>query len=266
MKREESHIDKKFRELRGKKEKAFIAFITAGYPSLRITEKLVLGFEKAGVDAVELGVPFSDPMADGAVIQHSSFEALKNNTRLIDILDSVKRLRRKTSLPLLLMTYYNPIFALGEERFIKSAVASGVDGVIVPDLPPDEGKGFILKADKAGLDNICFVSPTTPLKRLRLILKSAKGFIYYVSLTGVTGARRSLPEDLKRNIARVKRHTSIPVCVGFGVSNRAQVKELSAYADGVIIGSAIVSRIKENINSPYLVKRVVNFVRGLKSR
>jgi len=261
-----NRIDKKFKELKERKQKALVVFITAGYPDLKITERLVIGFEKAGVDMVELGVPFSDPMADGPVIQHASCQSLKKNTRLIDIINLVKRLRRKVKIPVLLMTYYNTVFTLGDKKFIEKSKGSGVDGVIIPDLPADEGKEFSLNAARAGLHNICFVSPTTSLKRLKLILKPAKGFVYYVSLTGVTGIRKSLPAATKNNVAMIKRVTSLPVCVGFGVSGRAQVKKLADFSDGVIIGSAIVAKIKDNIGNPYLVERVVRFVRGLKQR
>ncbi|MBN2831273.1 MAG: tryptophan synthase subunit alpha [Candidatus Omnitrophica bacterium] len=259
-----NRIDGCFKELKKKKQKALVIFITAGYPSLKVTEKLVLEFEKAGVDIIELGVPFSDPMADGPVIQFSSFEALKNNTRLTDIINLVGRLRRKVNIPLLLMTYYNPVFSFGEDRFIKEAIVKGVDGVIIPDLPPDEGKDFVHKAQRAGLYSICFIAPTTSLKRMKIILKLAKGFIYYVSLTGVTGARKSLSYDLKENVTKIKKYTQVPVCVGFGVSCREQVKQVSKFSDGVIVGSAIINKIKENIKNPYLIKEAVNFVRGLK--
>lgn len=264
MSRRVNRIDSKFKELKEKKQKALIAFITAGYPDLKVTEKLVIEFEKAGVDIVELGVPFSDPMADGPEIQNASEEALKNNIRLIDIINLVGRLRRNVSIPILLMTYYNPVFAFKQEKFIKDALKKGVDGVIIPDLPLDEGRDFIRKAERAGICNICFIAPTTSLKRMKMILKLAKGFIYYVSLTGVTGARMALPDDLKENVIKIKRHTQIPVCVGFGVSSRAQVKRIAGFTDGVIVGSAIVSKIRENINSPYLIKRVADFVRSLK--
>lgn len=261
-----NRIEKKFKELRKSNQKAFIAFVTAGYPSLSITEKLVKEFERSGVDIIELGVPFSDPMADGPIIQEASCEALKKNIRLIDILSSVKKLRKSVNIPIILMTYYNPIFALGDDKFIKIAVDSGVDGVIVPDLPADEGKDFIRKANKSGLNNICLISPTTSPKRVKLISVLARGFIYYVSLAGVTGIRKSLASNLKQNIKTIKRYTDKPVCVGFGVSSRKQVKDIGEIADGVIVGSAIVAKIKENINSPSLVKRVSGFVKGLNGR
>jgi tryptophan synthase alpha chain len=258
-----NRIDLKFKELRGRKQKAFIVFITAGYPDLKVTEELILRFAGAGVDIIELGVPFTDPMADGPVIQHASCQALKNNTRLLDILNLVKKVRNKVSIPITLMTYYNPIFSFGQDKFIKDSLSAGVDGIIIPDLPVDEGKEFILRANRAGLYNICFISPTTSLQRMKFILKFAKGFIYYVSLTGVTGMRRDLPKDVKANISRIKKYTALPVCAGFGISNRLQAKELAAFSDGVIIGSAIVAKIKENIKSRHLVRKITSFVGGL---
>jgi len=260
-----NRIDSKFKELKEKKEKALVAFITAGYPNLGITEKLVLGFEKAGVDIIELGVPFSDPMADGPVIQHASQEALKKNIRLVDIINLAGRLRRSVNIPILLMTYYNPVFSFGEKRFIKAALKNGIDGVIIPDLPPDEGKDFIRRIKSAGLHNISFISPTTSLRRMKMILGLSGGFIYYVSLTGVTGVRRALAKGLKENVARIRRYTQVPVCVGFGISSRNQVERIASFADGVILGSAIVAKIKENVNSPDLVSRVVKFVKSLKN-
>ena len=258
-----NRIDKKFKELKREHKKAFIAFITAGYPNLSTTEKLVYEFADSGVDIVELGVPFSDPLADGPVIQESSYEALKKNTHLIDILKLVRKTRQKIDMPICLMTYYNPIFCFGDQRFVNEAIKCGVDGVIIPDLPPDEGKDFIRLANKAGLHVICFVAPTTSKERLKFITQVARGFIYYVSLTGVTGARQQLPADLIGNLKMVKRSTKKPVCVGFGVSTAAQVKEVSKVADGVIVGSAIVKKIKENIGKPDLVIKVKKFVESL---
>jgi tryptophan synthase alpha chain len=260
-----NRIDKKFKELKKNNKKAFIVFITAGYPDLSTTEKLIREFSRIGVDIVELGVPFSDPMADGPVIQESSFEALKKKTHLIDILRLARKVRKTIDTPICLMTYYNPIFVFGEEKFVRQAVASGVDGVIVPDLPPEEGRSLIALANKYKLDNICFVAPTTSPKRLEYIVKVARGFIYYVSLTGVTGARKAIPEDLIKNLKVIKRATSKPVCVGFGVSTGAQVKGILKIADGVIVGSAIVKKIKENIGKHDLVKRVSRFVSQLKA-
>jgi len=255
-----NRIDKKFIELKKKGKKAFIAFITAGYPNLAVTSRLVLELEKRGVDIIELGVPFSDPLADGPVIQEASIYSLKKKTNLIKILNLVKNLRKHTNLPICLMSYYNPIFCLGDKNFVNKAVAAGVDGVIIPDLPPEEAKEFILYANKKGLANICFLAPTSSEARIKSISKIAKGFIYYVSLTGVTGSRNSLAADLKSNLAKIKKVARIPVCAGFGISDADQLKQVQKICDGGIVGSAIVNKIRENITRGDLVKRVGNFV------
>jgi tryptophan synthase alpha chain len=259
-----NRIEKKFIDLRKKHKKAFIAFITAGYPNLSTTEKLIVEFDRLGVDVLELGVPFSDPMADGPIIQEASQESLKKGTQLVNIINLVKKARKSVNIPICLMSYYNPIFCFGEERFVKKAIEAGVDGVIVPDLPPEEGKSLIKFANKQKLDVICFIAPTTSKKRIRYIVGIAKGFIYYVSLTGVTGLRKSLPDDIKNNLKTIKSLTKKPVCVGFGISNRMQAEELYKFSDGVIVGSAIVKKIMENIGKPDLVKEVSSFVRSLK--
>lgn len=260
-----NRIEAKFKELGRLKRKAFVAFITAGYPSLSVTEKLVLEFDKVGVDILELGVPFSDPLADGPIIQEASQQALKKKTHLIDILNLVRKLRRRTDIPICLMTYYNPVFCFGEKAFIKKAVACGVDGVIIPDLTPEEGKLFIRSARRQGLDVICFVSPTTSSKRMKYIAGLTRGFIYYVSLTGVTGPRQRLPADLLNNLKALKEITRKPVCVGFGVSANSQVKQIYRISDGAIVGSAIIDKIKENIARSDLVSRVGSFVSRLKN-
>jgi len=259
-----NRIEKKFKELRNIKKKAFIAFITAGYPNLSVTEKLVLEFSRLGVDIVELGVPFSDPLADGPVIQEASTVALKRNTHLNEILKLVVKLRRKTAIPICLMTYYNPVYCFGEKAFCRKANLAGVDGVIIPDLPPEEGKFLMECARKEKIDVISFIAPTTSVKRMKYISKVATGFIYYVSLTGVTGVRAKLPQGLIKNLRLVKRYARKPVCVGFGVSNRSQASGVLSVADGVIVGSAIVRKIKENISRKDLVEKVVNFVAKLK--
>ena len=260
-----NRIEKRFKELKRNKKKAFIAFITAGYPDLNTTGRLIKEFSRIKVDIVELGVPFSDPMADGPIIQEASQHALKKNVHLVDILNLVKKVRADTEIPICLMTYYNPIFCFGEKRFVMKARESGVDGVIIPDLPPEEGTSLIRLANKHNLDVICFISPTTSPKRIKYISAIAKGFIYYVSLTGVTGPRQVLPSDLKGQLKTIKKATKKPVCVGFGVSASRQVEQIFKIADGVIVGSAIVKKIKENIGKPALVKRVGNFVSRLKN-
>lgn len=255
-----NRIDEKFRQLRKKGKKAFIAFITCGYPDLSTTEKLVVELEAQGVDILELGVPFSDPLADGAVIQEASLRALEKKAYLPAILKMVKKLRRRVSMPIALMTYYNPIFCFGEKKFVDAALKSGVDGVIIPDLPPEEARPFLGYAKARGLANICFLAPTSSEARVKLISKVSQGFIYYVCLIGVTGARKNLPADLRENISRIKKYTAKPVCVGFGISTAGQVRSVKRLCDGAIVGSAIIKQIRKYLKDKNLVKRVGNFV------
>ena len=258
-----NRIDLTFKRLRQQKRKAFIAFITAGDPNLKATHDLVLALEKAGADIIELGVPFSDPMADGSTIQASSMRALAKGTSLNKVLNLVKQLRLKTQVPLCLMTYYNIIFTHGEERFVKDAIACGVDGIIIPDLPVSEAAGLRKQASKAGLATIFFIAPTTSNERIKPIASASSGFIYYVSLTGVTGAREALPASVGADIRRIKKLTNKPVCVGFGISNKPQVKAMSKLADGVIVGSAIVKEIQKHSKDKNLAAHVAGFVKSL---
>ena len=258
-----NRIDKKFKELKKQGKKAFIAFLTCGYPNIATTEKLVLGLDKSGVSLIELGVPFSDPIADGPIIQESSNKALKNHITLNDVLNLVKRLRRKTELPLCAMTYYNPVFSFGEENFIRKAKDAGLDGLIIPDLPPEEAGSLFKICRRHGVHLILFLAPTTSKERVKSIARKARGFIYYVSLTGVTGARKFLAADLLTNLRHIKRMTKVPVCAGFGISRSEHIKEVFKVADGVIVGSAIIEKIKQNIGRRDLVIKVSRFVRGL---
>ena len=259
-----NRIDKKFKRLKKENAKAFIAYITAGYPSLRFTEKLVEGFDKCGVDVVELGVPFSDPMADGPTIQYSSSEALKNGINISKILKMVRRLRNKgIKVPLVLMTYYNPVHRYGVKRFTVDSNESGADGAIVPDLPFEEARDLSASAAQAGFDIIYLAAPTSTRKRLANIAKRSKGFIYYVSVTGITGARRALPKDIKSHIGALKKITDKPICVGFGVSNKKQAADMARIADGVIVGSAVIKKIKDSINKKDSIGSVVMFVKNL---
>lgn len=258
-----NRLDKKFQQLRKQKKSAFIAFITAGDPSLAVTEKLVLAFETAGVDIVELGVPFSDPLADGPTIQAASQRALAKGITLKKIFGLVKRLRQKTDLPICLMTYYNPVFHFGEGRFIKMAAACGVDGLIIPDLPPEEAANLIREARRVKVATVFFLAPTTDKSRIPIVNKAATGFIYYVSVAGVTGARTALPKSLLTDLKQVKRKVTKPLCVGFGVSSPSQVKQISRIADGVIVGSAIIKEIVKNAGRRDLVYKVAQFVRRL---
>lgn len=259
-----NRIENKFKALKRQNRKAFIVFITAGYPSLKATRKLIIEFARVGADIIELGVPFSDPLADGPIIQEASQEALEKHTNLAGILDLVKGVRRETDIPICLMTYYNPVFRFGEDDFLKKARSSGVDGVIIPDLPPEEGLAFARQAAGFGIDVIFFLSPTSTAERIRLVSRSSRGFIYYVSLTGVTGPRRELASGIRHNLQMIKKQTQKPVCVGFGVSNPQQVEQVSRIADGVIVGSAVIGKIRENLGRPDMVRRAGEFVCRLK--
>ncbi|NQT91018.1 MAG: tryptophan synthase subunit alpha [Candidatus Omnitrophica bacterium] len=259
-----NRIDKRFKELKRQKRKAFIAYICAGDPDLATTRQLVLGLEKAGVDIVELGVPFSDPLADGPTIQQASQRALKNNVNLPKIFSMIKGLRQETQIPLVLMTYYNPVYHYGVKRFVKDAKAAGADGVIVPDLVPEEAGELTAACTRHGFDPIFLAAPTSTTERIKLISRASKGFIYYVSLTGVTGARKKLPAHITDHIRKIKRITKKPVCIGFGISTPAQVRQLSSFCDGVIVGSAIVNKAKACLpNKSAIPARVEAFVKGL---
>lgn len=258
-----NRIDKKFWELKRRGRKALIAFLTAGDFGLANTKKLVLEFASRGVDIIELGVPFSDPVADGPTIQLSSERALKRGTKLKDIIAAVKDIRKKAEVPIVLMGYYNPILKYGVNRFVSDCSASGVDGVIIPDLPPEESAELIVPSRKKDFATIFLLSPTSTLKRIKLVSGRSKGFIYYVSLTGITGARPSLPAELSQRVKLIKRHSKLPVCVGFGVSSPRQVKQVCREADGVIVGSAIVKEIEKNSGRKQFVRNVGRYVQKL---
>lgn len=255
-----NRIDEKFMALRHAHKKAFIAFITAGDPDLSKTEDLVIALEKAGADIVELGVPFSDPLADGPTIQDASYRSLQRGTTLRKILAAVKRIRQHSDIPIALMTYYNPVFHFGEAAFVRQAKAAGVDGVIIPDLPLEEAGDLRCAAVKAGLATVFFAAPTTTPDRLGPVVRAATGFIYYVSVAGVTGALRAVPAEIAVKVHRIKALTDKPVCVGFGVSTPAQARAIARVADGVIVGSAIVKEIRKHEGRKDLVPRVAAFV------
>jgi tryptophan synthase alpha chain len=222
------------------KRKALITYVTAGDPSLTVTEKLVYDLEQAGADIIELGIPFSDPLADGPVIQASHQRALKRNTALADVFKLVARARKKTSIPICFMLAYNLIVKYGEEKFYQDCEKFGVDGVVVPDLPPEESRG----------DRIAFVAPTSTESRIKLAVEKAAGFIYLISVAGITGKREALTADLEPVVEKIRQYTRLPIAIGFGISNPAQAAAMAKVADGVIVGSAIVDLIaRKKINS-----------------
>jgi tryptophan synthase alpha chain len=241
-----NRIDRKFRELKRRKKKALILYMTAGDPGLRRNAELITAFEKEGVDLIELGVPFSDPLADGVVIQGASQRALKRGTTLKKILGLVAGVRKRSEVPILLMSYLNPILNFGIDRFAAAARKAGVDGLIVPDLPPEEGKEVSAAMRKRGIHLVYLLAPTSGAARQKRVADASRGFIYYVSLTGVTGARHSLPGELARNLRSVRKRSRLPVCAGFGISTPEQAAAVARAADGVIIGSAIVRALAQS--------------------
>jgi tryptophan synthase alpha chain len=258
-----NRIEEKFKKLGKEKQKAFIAFITCGDPNLATTERLAREFDRLGVDILELGVPFSDPLADGPTIQAASQRALKNKVNLLDVLQLVKRVRYRTELPIALLSYYNIIYHFGIRKFVTQAKHAGVDGVIVPDLPVDEAKELIEVAKRYEFATIFLLAPTSDRKRIDQVAAHATGFIYYVSLTGTTGARKELPQQLSKQVQMIKKVTSKPICVGFGISTPRQISQIARVADGIIVGSAIINVIEKNLNRQDLISKVMQLVRRL---
>ncbi len=257
-------ISKKFEELRAKNEKALIVYVTAGDPSLEVTKKLILKMEKSGVDILEIGVPFSDPTADGPVIQAASQRALKTGTTLAGVLAMVADIRKTSQIPIVLFGYYNPIFAYGVEKFARTASEAGVDGILVVDLPPEEAPELRIHTDAAGIDFISLVAPTSGKNRLQTILKKAAGFLYYISITGVTGTATPKIEDIAREVGNIRKFTKMPIAVGFGISNAIQAKEIGTVADGIVIGSAVVKLIDQNRDNEDLLNVVAGYTREIK--
>ncbi len=256
-----NRIDRTFRQLRQKGKAAFIGYLTAGDPHLLATRKLVEELSATGCDIVELGVPFTDPLADGVVNQRAAQRALASGTTLAKILRCVSQIRKRTQIPLILFSYFNPIHKMGIERFSRRAVAAGLDGVLILDLPLEEGADVRKVLKKHGIKMILLIAPTSSDKRIASIGKKADGFIYCVSRTGVTGVQSSILKDVRVLVQRIKRRSKVPVVVGFGVSKAQQVREIARMADGVVVGSAIVAQIERHARNP--APSVARFVKGL---
>jgi tryptophan synthase alpha chain len=257
-------IERKFRELKEKKEKSLVVYLTAGDPDLETTRRLILTLEEAGVDIIEIGVPFSDPTADGPVIQAASQRALRRGVTLSGILDMIESLREVSDIPIVLFGYYNPIFSYGNERFAASAKRAGVDGILVVDLPPEESHELRQYTDMAGLDFISLIAPTTTDVRIAQIANSATGFLYYISITGVTGTAKPLIQDIKVDVERIRKVSALPLVIGFGISTPAQAAEIASCADGVVVGSALVRLIGENGGKGDLIQIASSFVKDIK--
>lgn len=249
MGRGKGRIDTCFAALREKGEKALIPFLTAGDPDLETTEALVLAMADAGADIIELGVPFSDPSAEGPTIQRSSVRALAAGTNLRSILQLVDRLRARVDQPMVLMGYANPIHAMGAEAFAKAASEVGVDGIIIPDLTPEDGAPYLDPIRAMGIDVILLAAPTTRRGRLEMLVRETQGFLYYVSLQGVTGARAVVGRGVEEKVRLAQSLGDVPVCVGYGVATPDHAEKIGAYADGIVVGSAIVDRIESAVSN-----------------
>ena len=259
-----SRIEEKFTKLRKERSKALIAYLTAGDPDLETTREIILGLDRAGVDILEIGVPFSDPTADGPIIQAASHRALEGGATLSGILDMIEAVRAVSEIPIVLFGYYNPILSYGNEPFARRAREVGVDGLLVVDLPPEEAGELRRHTDRAGIDFISLIAPTTTDERIRKIAQGASGFLYYISITGVTGTARPQVADIKRDVERIRVVTTLPVAVGFGISTPEQAREIAPHADGIVIGSAFVRLIGEGSGANNRVNIVAGYARDIK--
>jgi tryptophan synthase alpha chain len=258
-----NRIVEKFARLKKSGQKGFIVYIGAGDPNLAATRELALAFDKAGVDILELGVPFSDPLADGLVNQLAAQRGLESGTTPPKVLATVAAIRHDSQIPIVLYIYFNLIHRRGLEQFIKDAAKAGVDGLLALDLPPEESNNYETLMHKAGLCHIYLVAPTTPEDRIEFIVKRGSGFIYYVSREGVTGMQKRVASNLAQQVAKIHAHTKLPIAVGFGISTPEQARTVASVADAVVVGSAVVNQIAEHGKSKDLVKRTSAFVKSL---
>jgi tryptophan synthase alpha chain len=258
-----NRIDERFARLKRDHKKGFVVYIGAGDPDLESTRQLALAFDRAGVDVLELGVPFSDPLADGLVNQLAAQRGLASGTTPHGVLETVAAIRRNSKIPIVLYIYFNLVFRCGLEKFIRGAASAGVDGLLVLDLPPEESENYEALMAGAGLSVIYLVAPTTPEARIEFIVKRATGFVYYVSREGVTGMQQKISASIGEMTAKIRAHTALPIAVGFGISNPDQAKLVAATCDAIVVGSAVVNQIAQHGNSPDLVKRTAEFVKTL---
>ena len=259
-----NRIDKLFADKRARGEATMILYVTAGYPDLATTERVIDILAEEGTDLIELGIPFSDPIADGPTIQHASQVALERGVKVSEILAMTSRVRaRHPRLALMFFSAYNPIFHRGDEQFVREAAEAGADGLLVPDLPPEEAGELRRAAQATGLVVTFLIAPTTTAARAAKIAEASTGFIYYISLKGVTGARESLPPDLEKKVRAIKALTDKPVAVGFGVSHPEQARAIASFADGVVVGSALIKTIGSESVDPGREERIRGFVRAI---
>lgn len=260
-----NRIVERFAALKKKAQKGFIVYIGAGDPNLEATKQLALSFDRIGVDVLELGVPFSDPLADGLVNQLAAQRGLESGTTLGKVLETVAAIRKQSQIPIVLYIYFNLIHKHGLEKFINDAAKAGVDGLLTLDLPPEESENYESLMAKAGLSVIYLVAPTTPEDRMELIVKRGTGFIYYVSRKGVTGMQQKVASDIGEMVKKIHAHTNLPVAVGFGVSTPDQARTVAASAEAVVVGSAIVNQIAAHGKNGGMVEKVTQFTASLLS-
>ena len=258
-----NRIVERFAKLRKEGRKGFVVYIGAGDPNLEATRQLAIAFDKAGVDVVELGVPFSDPLADGLVNQLAAQRGLESGTTPPKVLETVAAIRRESQVPIVLYIYFNLIHKCGMKEFIRDAAKAGVDGLLVLDLPPEESGNYEVLMREAGVCNIYLVAPTTPDDRIELIVKRGAGFIYYISREGVTGMQAKVSDTIGTMTAKIRKHTDLPIAVGFGISNPEQARTVAASSEAIVVGSAIVNQIAQHGKSGDLVPRVAEFVKTL---
>jgi len=258
-----NRIDERFARLRREGKKGFIVYIGAGDPNLDATRELALGFDRLGVDVLELGVPFSDPLADGLVNQLAAQRGLEAGTTPPKVLEAIAAIRKETQIPIVLYIYYNLVHHHGLERFVRDAAQAGVDGLLVLDLPPEESAGYEKFMASAGLRAIYLVAPTTPDERVAFIVKRGSGFIYYISREGVTGMQEKVAGNIAGMTAKIRAHTDLPIAVGFGISNPEQARLIASNSDAAVVGSAIVNQVAKHGKDPKLVNHVMDFVRPM---
>lgn len=260
-----NRIEKKVTDLRKNNERAFVAYITAGHPTPKYFRDIILSLERAGVDIVEVGIPFSDPVGDGPVIQCASLTALRNETTPTKVLQWVSEIRKSSDLPILLFSYFNPILAHKPAHFIELSAKNGVDGILCVDLPIEEAGEYIAKAREVDISTVFLIAPTSSEERIARIVKYCSGFVYYISRLGVTGEKEDIAQDLAQRISLIKKYTELPVYVGFGISKPEQAKAVASIADGVIVGSALVRFLEEHKNDPEWKEKFEDYTRSLVS-
>jgi|TARA_B100000315_G_scaffold165419_1_gene154070 tryptophan synthase alpha chain len=256
-------LKEKFTQLKKQNKKAFIAYIPFGYPSIGATEGICLTLQRAGVDVIEIGIPFSDPLADGPIIQKATTTSLSKGANMDNFFALAAKLKKKLKIPVVAMSYYNPIYKFGIDKFLSKLKKEGFSATLVVDLPLEEASDYITKSEKFNLDTVFFATPTSSEDRIKKIVRYSKGFIYYISVTGITGPKTLSYSDLSSHVKGIRRKASVPVCVGFGIHTREQVRRINAFSDGVIVGSEIVKFIDTNHKRKDFLKKLEAHVRSL---